>query len=88
MLCDDLDGWDKGAHGMVGRSKRQGICVYIRLIHFLVQQKLTQQCKASINSKHFNKNKQCHLCIVFFHINLLIPLTECITNFKYLFVVV
>ena len=73
---------------MVGRSKREGICVYIWLIHYFVQQKLTQYCKASINSKYFNKNKQCHLCIVFFNINLLIPLTEFITNFKYLFIVV
>ena len=88
MLCDDLDGWDGGGPGMVGRSRRERICAYIRLIHFLVQQKLTQHCKTSINSKYFNKNKQCHLCIVFFHINLLIPLTEFIANFKYLFIVV
>ena len=29
-----------------GRSKREGIQVYIQLIHFIVQQKLTQHCKA------------------------------------------
>ena len=35
--------------GMVGRgSKREGIYVYIKLIHFVVQQKLTQHCKTSI----------------------------------------
>ena len=46
MLCDDLDGWDGG--GLGGRSKREGIYVYIQLIHFVVQQKLTQHCKANI----------------------------------------
>ena len=43
LLCDDLDGWDGGGGG---RSKREGIQVYIQLIHFIVQQKLTQHCKA------------------------------------------
>ena len=34
MLCDDLDG---GMGGVVGRrSKREGIYVYILLVHFLV----------------------------------------------------
>ena len=47
MLCDNLDGWDGGG-GMGGRSKREGIYVYIQLIHFGVQQKLTQHCKAII----------------------------------------
>ena len=31
-----------------GRSKREGIQVYIQLIHFIVQKKLTQHCKAII----------------------------------------
>ena len=35
-------GWEAG----VGRSKREGIYVYIQLIHFTVQEKLTQRCKA------------------------------------------
>ena len=34
--------------GMVGRSKREGIYVHIQLIHFVVQQKLTQHCKATL----------------------------------------
>ena len=33
---------------MGGRSKREGIQVYIQLVHFIVQQKLTQHCKATI----------------------------------------
>ena len=34
--------------GVGGRSEREGIYVYIQLIHFVVQQKLTQHCKATI----------------------------------------
>ena len=39
MLCDELDGWDGGGEGR--RPKREGMYVYIQLIHFIVQQKLT-----------------------------------------------
>ena len=43
VLCDDLDGWDRG--GRLGRrSKREEIYVYIQLILFTIQQK--QHCKA------------------------------------------
>ena len=44
MLCDDLEWWDEGVGG---RLNREGIYVYIQLIHFVVQQKLTnigKQC--------------------------------------------
>ena len=34
--------------GVGGRLQREGIYVYIELIHFVVQQKLTQHCKAII----------------------------------------
>ena len=48
MLCDDLEGWDREG----GREKHEGgdmrIYVYVKLIHFVVQQKLTQHCKAFI----------------------------------------
>ena len=30
------------------RSRREGLYVYIQLIHFIVQQKSTQHCKAVI----------------------------------------
>ena len=44
MLCDDLEGWD-----VVGREVQEGgDYAYIELIHFIVQQKLTQHCKAII----------------------------------------
>ena len=36
---------------MEQKSKKEGICVYIWLIHFAVQQKLTQHCKAMIKEK-------------------------------------
>ena len=31
-----------------GRSQREGIYVCVELIHFLVQQKVTQHCKAIV----------------------------------------
>ena len=51
-FCSDLQGWDggpikRGGMGVFrGKSKREGIYVYIWLIHFIVQQRLTQHCKA------------------------------------------
>ena len=48
MFCDDLEGW--GGEG--GREAEEGgdmeIYVYILLIHFALQQKLTKYCKAII----------------------------------------
>ena len=45
MLCDDLKWWDGRKEG---RLMREGICVYLRLIRFVVQQKPIQNCKAII----------------------------------------
>ena len=53
VFCDDLEGWMVG--GVGGRLQREGIYVYIELIHFVVQQKLTQHCKAII--LQFKKKK-------------------------------
>ena len=39
MFCDDLEGWNDGV-GVGGRLQREGIYVYISLIHVVVQQKL------------------------------------------------
>ena len=55
MLCDDLEGWD-GVGGR-GRLKREETCVYSGLIHTVVWQKPTQQCKAIILQKKFFKKK-------------------------------
>ena len=57
MLCDDLEGWGGGRMG--GRVKREGIYVYILLIHVIVQQKLIQHCKAIILQLKINlKNEK------------------------------
>ena len=40
MLCDDLEGWDRGEDGE--RLKTEEIHVYLQLVHIVVQQKLTQ----------------------------------------------
>ena len=45
MFCGDLR-WVEWGHRVGRRSKREGIYVYIQLIYFVVQQKLTQHCKA------------------------------------------
>ena len=55
-VCGDLDGWDGG--GVGGRSKREGIYVYLQLIHSVVQQKLTQRCKATIPQLKKRKKKR------------------------------
>ena len=47
MICDDLDGWD--GVGVGGSLKREGIYVYLWLIHIVVWQKPIQHCKAIIH---------------------------------------
>ena len=47
MLCDDLEVWDGGVGG---RLKREGLRVYVDLIHAVVQQKLTQHSKATMRA--------------------------------------
>ena len=56
MLCDDPGGWDAGEGESEEeeesprgeRLKREVIYIYLKLIHVVVQQKLTQYCKANI----------------------------------------
>ena len=45
VLCDDLESHGRG---MGGRAKGKGIYAYTQLIHLVVQQKLTEHCKAII----------------------------------------
>ena len=52
LLCDDLEGWDRGWVG--GRLKREGIYVYLKLIHIAAQQKQTQHCKQIQTNFFFN----------------------------------
>ena len=40
-----------------GRSKKKGIYVYIQLIPFIVQEKRTQHCKATISPVFLKKVK-------------------------------
>ena len=48
MLCNDLEGWDSEDGREAQERGDIGIYVYIQLIHFVIQQKLTQHCKAII----------------------------------------
>ena len=48
MLCDDLEGWDREDGRETQEGGYMGTCVCIWLIHFAVQQKLTQHFKAII----------------------------------------
>ena len=41
MLCDDLEGWEREGGREVQEGGDMGIYVYIWLIHFVIQQKLT-----------------------------------------------
>ena len=46
QLCDNLTGCDGAGEGET--SNREGMCVHIWLIHFIVKQKLVQSCKVII----------------------------------------
>ena len=56
VLCDVLEEWKGGEVG--GSLKREGVYVFIWLTYFVVQQKLTQRCKASIPNKKQIKLKR------------------------------
>ena len=55
MLCDELNERDGG--GMGGRSKREGVYVYIWLSHFILQQKPIQHCNAITPLQEKKKKK-------------------------------
>ena len=48
LLCDDLEGWDREDGREMQEGGDMGTYVCIWLIHFAVQQKLTQYCEAMI----------------------------------------
>ena len=48
MLCDPLEGWDREGGRETQEGGDMGIYVYVELIHFVIKQKLTHQCKAII----------------------------------------
>ena len=47
-FVDNLEGWEREGGREAQEGGDMGIYVYIQLIHFVVQQKLTQHCKAII----------------------------------------
>ena len=48
MLCDHLEGCDREGGRETPDGGDMGICEYVELIHFVIQQKLTKHCKAII----------------------------------------
>ena len=48
MLCAHLEGWDREGGRETQEGGDMGVYVCIELIHFVIQQKLTQHCKAII----------------------------------------
>ena len=59
MLCDHLEEWDREGGEEAQEGGDMGIYVYIELIHFVVEQKLTQHCKAIILQKrHFLRKER------------------------------
>ena len=48
VLCDHLKGWNREGGRETQEGGDTGIYVYVELIHFIIQQKLTHHCKAII----------------------------------------
>ena len=48
MLCDHLEGWDREGGRETQEGADTGMYVYVQLIHFVIQQKLTHHCKATV----------------------------------------
>ena len=58
MLCNNLEGWDREGGRKAQEEGDMGMYVCIWLIHFVVQQKLTQYCEAIILQKTSIKNNK------------------------------
>ena len=56
MFCDDLEGWDREGGREAQEGGDMGIHVCIWLIHFGVQQKLTQYWETIYSDKDLFKN--------------------------------
>ena len=52
VFYNDLEGWDREGGREAQEGGDMGIYVCIWLIHFVVQQKLTQYCKSKIGRAH------------------------------------
>ena len=51
MLCDHIEGWDRERGRETKEGGDMGIYVYIKLIHFVIQQKLTHIVKQLYSNK-------------------------------------
>ena len=60
MLCDDLEGWNREDGREVQEGGDMGTYVCIWLIHFVIQQKLTQYCEAIILQERSILKKETH----------------------------
>ena len=48
MLCDHLEGWDREGGREMQEGGDMGIYVFVQMIHFVIEQKLTHHHKAVI----------------------------------------
>ena len=48
MLCDHLEQWDREGGREVQEGGDMGIYAYVKLIHFVIKQKVTHNFKAII----------------------------------------
>ena len=58
VLCVHLEGWDMEAGRETQEGGDMGIYVYVQLIQFVIQQKVTHHCKAIILQKKMLKKKK------------------------------
>ena len=59
--CDHLEGWDREGGRETQEGGDMGIYVYVQLIHFVIQQKLTHHCKQLYSNKDVKKKKNCYV---------------------------
>ena len=57
MLCDHLEGWDGEGGRETQEGSDMGIYVYLYLIHFVIQQKVTHHCRVIILQQRCWKKK-------------------------------
>ena len=58
MLCDHLEGWVREGGRETQEGGDMGIYVYVWLIHFVIKQKLTHNCRTIILQKDVKKKKR------------------------------
>ena len=68
--------------GLGRRSKREGTCVYIQLIYFIVQQKLTQHYKAITFQfkKSVKERSEIKTVVSFYSVSIFLVRTEIYVN--------